>query len=118
MFCFTEFDSRNFACLISSLSQILMDPNFRTQVGFQSLVHREWVMMGHPFQKYDNLIQQGSNERVIKLSISFFTINIHVYRENFSMYQGNLIIITSLTCFPLPICHGRSEETLLRVTCE
>jgi hypothetical protein len=105
MFCFTEFDSRNFACLISSLSQILMDPNFRTQVGFQSLVQREWVMMGHPFQKYNNLIQQGNNERVIKLSISFFTINIRVYRENFSMYQDNLIIITSLTCFPLPICH-------------
>ncbi|XP_076105150.1 myotubularin-related protein 10-B-like isoform X7 [Mytilus galloprovincialis] len=59
-----EFDSRNFACLVSSLSQILMDPNFRTQVGFQSLVQREWIMMGHPFQKHNNLIQQGNSERV------------------------------------------------------
>lgn len=57
-------DSKNFACLISSLSQILMDPNYRTQVGFQALVQREWVMMGHPFQKHNNLIQQGNGEMV------------------------------------------------------
>ncbi|CAG2204759.1 MTMR10_11_12 [Mytilus edulis] len=69
-----EFDSRNFACLVSSLSQILMDPNFRTQVGFQSLVQREWVMMGHPFQKHNNLIQQGNNERVTAILLKLFIV--------------------------------------------
>lgn len=36
-------------CLVSSLTQIILDPYFRTKFGFQSLVQKEWVAMGHPF---------------------------------------------------------------------
>lgn len=36
-------------CLVSSLTQILLDPFFRTKYGFQSLIQKDWVSLGHPF---------------------------------------------------------------------
>ncbi|XP_013392417.1 myotubularin-related protein 10-B isoform X2 [Lingula anatina] len=44
-----ESDSKDLCCVISSLVQLMLDPCFRTQRGFQNLVQREWVVMGHPF---------------------------------------------------------------------
>nr|XP_018912403.1 PREDICTED: myotubularin-related protein 10-B [Bemisia tabaci] len=44
-----ESDGRDISCVIASLTQIIMDPYFRTINGFQSLVQKEWVSMGHPF---------------------------------------------------------------------
>ncbi|KAK0054062.1 myotubularin-related protein 10 [Biomphalaria pfeifferi] len=50
------------SCLVSSLVQLQLDPEYRTQEGFQSLVQREWVVMGHPFQKRLNLIWNANSE--------------------------------------------------------
>lgn len=36
-------------CVVSSLTQILLDPYFRTKYGFQSLIQKDWVSLGHPF---------------------------------------------------------------------
>lgn len=36
-------------CVLSSLIQILLDPCWRTIGGFQSLIQKEWVALGHPF---------------------------------------------------------------------
>lgn len=44
-----ERDGRDMCCLISSLVQLLLDPFYRTRSGFQSLIQKEWVVMGHPF---------------------------------------------------------------------
>ncbi|RUS88205.1 hypothetical protein EGW08_004037 [Elysia chlorotica] len=44
------------SCVISCLAQLQLDPEFRTIAGFQSLVQREWVIMGHPFQQRLGLI--------------------------------------------------------------
>lgn len=35
--------------MVSSLTQILLDPYFRTKNGFQSLIQKDWVSLGHPF---------------------------------------------------------------------
>ncbi|BFY97216.1 hypothetical protein BsWGS_00256 [Bradybaena similaris] len=43
-------------CLMSSLVQIQLDPENRTIAGFQNLIQREWVVMGHPFQKRFHLV--------------------------------------------------------------
>ncbi|KAL4228305.1 protein-tyrosine phosphatase [Mactra antiquata] len=40
------------SCLVCSVAQILLDPYYRTMRGFQALIQKEWVRMGHPFQKY------------------------------------------------------------------
>uniref|UniRef100_A0A7I5EF34 Myotubularin phosphatase domain-containing protein n=1 Tax=Haemonchus contortus TaxID=6289 RepID=A0A7I5EF34_HAECO len=36
--------------LATSLAQIILDPDVRTIRGFQSLIEREWICAGHPFQ--------------------------------------------------------------------
>uniref|UniRef100_A0A8C9VL95 Myotubularin-related protein 9 n=1 Tax=Scleropages formosus TaxID=113540 RepID=A0A8C9VL95_SCLFO len=36
---------------VTSLAQIILDPCCRTMRGFQSLVEREWLQAGHPFQQ-------------------------------------------------------------------
>jgi myotubularin-related protein 10/11/12 len=44
-----ENDGRDMCCLISSLVQVMLDPFFRTITGFQALIQKEWVALGHPF---------------------------------------------------------------------
>ncbi|XP_055919388.1 myotubularin-related protein 10-B [Eupeodes corollae] len=44
-----ENNGRDLCCIISSLTQIILDPLFRTIDGFQSLMQKEWVALEHPF---------------------------------------------------------------------
>ena len=45
-----ESRGRDLCCVVSSLTQILLDPYFRTIDGFQSLIQKEWIALEHPFQ--------------------------------------------------------------------
>lgn len=51
-------------CVISCLVQLLADPYCRTISGFQELVQREWVAMGHPFQTRFGLVNHNDDEQV------------------------------------------------------
>jgi len=44
-----ENDGRDQSAIISSIVQILLDPYFRTIIGFQTLIQKEWIALGHPF---------------------------------------------------------------------
>ncbi|EEZ98180.1 myotubularin-related protein 10-B [Tribolium castaneum] len=44
-----EGNGQDLNCVISSLAQLMLDPYFRTKFGFQSLIQKDWVAMGHPF---------------------------------------------------------------------
>lgn len=44
-----EADGRDLSCVISSLTQLLVDMHFRSILGFETLLQKEWVAMGHPF---------------------------------------------------------------------
>ncbi|XP_053405265.1 myotubularin-related protein 10-B-like isoform X2 [Mercenaria mercenaria] len=50
------------SCLVSSVVQILLDPYYRTQLGFEALIQKEWVRMGHPFQRNLGLVGQNESE--------------------------------------------------------
>lgn len=58
-----EAGCRDLACLISSLVHLLSDPHYRTIHGFQSLIQREWVAMGHPFQERCGMVTLANSEK-------------------------------------------------------
>ncbi|XP_065363536.1 myotubularin-related protein 10-B [Calliphora vicina] len=46
-----ESNGRDLCCIISSLTQIILDPFYRSIDGFQSLIQKEWIALEHPFQR-------------------------------------------------------------------
>lgn len=44
-----ESNGQDMNCIISCLIQIYLDPHWRTVSGFQTLIQKEWVALGHPF---------------------------------------------------------------------
>jgi len=44
-----EQDGLDMNAIVSSLAQICMDAEYRTQTGFARLIHKEWCALGHPF---------------------------------------------------------------------
>lgn len=49
IFYFVAGNGQDLNCVVSSLTQIILDPFFRTKFGFQSLIQKDWVALGHPF---------------------------------------------------------------------
>ncbi|XP_072884374.1 myotubularin-related protein 9-like isoform X1 [Hemitrygon akajei] len=43
-------EGRDTVFQLTSLAQVILDPDCRTLVGFQALIEREWLQAGHPFQ--------------------------------------------------------------------
>uniref|UniRef100_A0AAG5DF19 Myotubularin phosphatase domain-containing protein n=1 Tax=Anopheles atroparvus TaxID=41427 RepID=A0AAG5DF19_ANOAO len=44
-----EINGRDMCCVVSSLVQLLLDSSYRTIRGFQNLIQKEWITLGHPF---------------------------------------------------------------------
>lgn len=44
-----EGNGHDMNCVISCLIQLYLDPYWRTMSGFQSLIQKEWIALGHPF---------------------------------------------------------------------
>ncbi|XP_053573532.1 myotubularin-related protein 10 [Bombina bombina] len=57
-----EEEGRDLSCLVASLVQLMLDPYFRTLVGFQSLIQKEWVMAGYPFLDRCNHLKKSDKE--------------------------------------------------------
>ena len=45
----TELTGCDMTLAVSSLAQIILNPDTRTLHGFEALVEREWIQVGHPF---------------------------------------------------------------------
>uniref|UniRef100_A0A673KDF8 Myotubularin-related protein 12 n=1 Tax=Sinocyclocheilus rhinocerous TaxID=307959 RepID=A0A673KDF8_9TELE len=58
----TEEEGTDLCCVISSLVQIMLDPYYRTLMGFQSLVQKEWVAGCHAFLDRCNHLHQKDKE--------------------------------------------------------
>lgn len=57
-----ENENRDLNCVVASLVQILLDPYCRTQQGFQHLIQKEWVALGHPFMERLHHINAAESE--------------------------------------------------------
>ena len=60
----TEEEDRDLNCVVSSLVQLMLDPHYRSLVGFQSLVQKEWVMAGHRFLDRCNHLKKNDKVEV------------------------------------------------------
>lgn len=60
----SEQDGKDFVAVISCLVQLLIEPNSRTMEGYQSLIEREFVAMGHRFTDRCGLITNENGEQV------------------------------------------------------
>ena len=50
--------------VVSCLVQLMLDAECRTTLGFQKLIQREWVVMGHPFlDRLGHLVQPRKNKK-------------------------------------------------------
>jgi len=65
-FAVPEVSGCEMSCLLSSLSQVLLDPYFRSLTGFQALVQKEWVRMGYPFQKHLTIITETDSTDMVR----------------------------------------------------
>nr|XP_034317293.1 myotubularin-related protein 10-B isoform X9 [Crassostrea gigas] len=115
-----EPDSRHYCCLISSLVQILLDRHFRTRLGFQSLIQREWVAMGYPFQREGCLVQDSSksNTEYIPLFLLFLDCVWQLtqqYPSGFAFSETYLVTLWDsvhmgiFETFLFDCCHQRSR---------
>ncbi|XP_038161258.1 myotubularin-related protein 11 isoform X2 [Cyprinodon tularosa] len=57
-----EVEDRDMGCVVSSLVQVMCDPHYRTQHGFQGLMQKEWVMAGHRFYSRINYHRDSDKE--------------------------------------------------------
>ncbi|XP_050679378.1 myotubularin-related protein 10-B-like [Leptidea sinapis] len=61
-----EGDGVDYSAVVSSLTQLLLDPRYRTISGFQSLVQKEWLALGHPFADRFGLPRPGLTKEEIE----------------------------------------------------
>lgn len=85
-FSHTEEEDRDVNCVVSSLVQIMLDPYYRTLIGFQSLVQKEWVMAGHRFLERCNHLKKNDKEEVFFLNESchFVDESAHIFWNSLS----------------------------------
>ncbi|XP_071387756.1 myotubularin-related protein 10 isoform X2 [Centroberyx affinis] len=60
-----EDEDRDLNCVVSSLVQLMLDPHYRSLIGFQSLVQKEWVMAGHRFLDRCNHLKKNDKEEMM-----------------------------------------------------
>ena len=61
----SEKDGTDFNALISGLVQLMLDVESRSIFGFQSLVEKEWVALGHRFAQRCDIVCSKDAEQVV-----------------------------------------------------
>ena len=78
-----EETGRDFTSVVSSLFQLMVDPHCRSISGFEALIQKEWVAMGHPFAARHALVLDphkfGSEGELTEVHVCVCSITIHTY---------------------------------------
>jgi hypothetical protein len=58
--------NRDLSCILTSLVKIILYKNYRTIVGFQNLIQKEWFLVGHMFAKRLEIVTNKSTSVLSK----------------------------------------------------
>lgn len=99
-----ENDGRDMCCVISSLTQVLLDPYFRTITGYESLIQKEWVSMGHPFSDRLGHTHNGNTTERGPLFLLFLDCTwqlLQQFPEEFEFSETFLTTLWDSTSMPM-----------------
>ncbi|XP_033840185.1 myotubularin-related protein 10 [Periophthalmus magnuspinnatus] len=99
----SEEEDRDLNCVVSSLVQLMLDPQYRTISGFQSLVQKEWVMAGHRFLDRCNHLKKNDKEEcpLFLLFLDCVWQMINQYPAAFEFTETYLTVLTDSMWIPL-----------------
>lgn len=80
MFVSEKDGATDFSPVVSSLTQLMMDPPSRTIPGFQSLIEKEWVALGHRFTYRCGIVYQSDAEEASRSLLAFYVLVLAVCR--------------------------------------
>ncbi|XP_067871762.1 myotubularin-related protein 10 isoform X2 [Heterodontus francisci] len=105
-----EEEGRDLSCVIASVVQVMLDPHFRTMLGFQSLIQKEWVVAGYRFldrcnhlgesDKHEDFATNGNlqcEEKGLELP-SVWNWSLQFTSKDLTLFNNPLYIGKSVTC--------------------
>ncbi|XP_042612534.1 myotubularin-related protein 12 [Cyprinus carpio] len=93
----TEEEGTDLCCVISSLVQIMLDPYYRTLMGFQSLVQKEWVAGCHAFLDRCNHLHQKDKECYSPVFLLFLECVWQLVQQHSPAFQFSETYLTVLS---------------------
>uniref|UniRef100_A0A673C4G3 Myotubularin phosphatase domain-containing protein n=1 Tax=Sphaeramia orbicularis TaxID=375764 RepID=A0A673C4G3_9TELE len=98
-----EEEDRDLNCIVSSLVQLMLDPHYRSLIGFQSLVQKEWVMAGHRFLDRCNHLKKSDKEEspLFTLFLDCVWQMMNQYPAAFEFTEAYLTVLTDSMWIPL-----------------
>ncbi|XP_055628584.1 myotubularin-related protein 10 isoform X2 [Toxorhynchites rutilus septentrionalis] len=99
-----EINNRDMCSVISSLVQILLDDSFRTINGFQTIIQKEWISLGHPFSdRLGHVYHPNSNERspLFLLFLDCVWQLLHQFPEEFEFSETFLTSLWDSVFLPI-----------------
>uniref|UniRef100_A0A7N6AUR9 Myotubularin phosphatase domain-containing protein n=1 Tax=Anabas testudineus TaxID=64144 RepID=A0A7N6AUR9_ANATE len=98
-----EEEDRDLNCVVSSLAQLMLDPHYRSIIGFQSLVQKEWVMAGHRFLDRCNHLNKSDKEEspLFMLFLDCVWQMMNQYPAAFEFTEAYLTVLSDSMWIPL-----------------
>lgn len=91
-----ELNGRDMSCVISSLVQLLMDSSYRTINGFQTLIQKEWICLGHPFSERFGHVCGGNSDEQSPLFLLFLDCVWQLLNQFPEKFEFSETFLTSL----------------------